>query len=67
MQFYEKTFLPMKISEEKLLILPKTIEQPDIEETEPSPTPTRTDDGIQPDNNQRKQQVQDFDFGDDFW
>ena len=67
MQFYEKTFLPMKISEEKLLILPETIEQPDIEETEPSPTPTRTDDGIQPDNNQRKQQVQDFDFGDDFW
>ena len=67
MQFYEKTFLPMKISEEKLLILPETIEQPDIEETEPSPTPTRTDEGIQPDNNQRKQQVQDFDFGDDFW
>ena len=67
MQFYEKTFLPMKISEEKLLILPETIEQPDIEDTESSPTPIGEDNGIQPDNNQRKPQVQDFDFGDDFW
>ena len=53
--------------EEKLLILPETIEQPDIEDTESSPTPIGEDNGIQPDNNQRKQQVQDFDFGDDFW
>ena len=33
-QFYEKTFVPMKVSTEKLLIIPEDIEQPDIEEIE---------------------------------
>lgn len=65
-QFYEKTFLPLKISEEQLLILPESIEQIDIEETEASPAPTDNDDNIQLDDRQ-KPRVQDFDFGDDFW
>jgi len=71
-QFYEEIFVPMKISEEKLLIQPEEIEQTDPEdlgsqeiEEKPeekdvdTPTPAKTQTG--------KKKVEDFDFGDDFW
>ena len=67
-QFYEDTFVPMKISEEKLLIVPEGIEQPDIEdigEAEQDEEETQEDE-LQPTKKPRPK-VQDFDFGDDFW
>jgi hypothetical protein len=67
-QFYEDTFVPMKISEEKLLIEPAEIEQPDVEDL-PSEQPTEQqedDDDLFP-NEKPQQKVQDFEFGDDFW
>ena len=67
-QFYEDTFVPMKISEEKLLIVPEGIEQPDIEdigETEQDEEETQEDE-LQP-TKKPQPKVQDFDFGDDFW
>ncbi len=71
MQFYEGTFLPMKISEEQLLIIPEDIEQPDIEEIgTPSQEPTEeqdTGDDLFPDDSRQSNQVKDFDFGEDFW
>ena len=54
-QFYEDTFIPMKISEEQLLTVPEDIVQPDIEDQE-EPQEDSDDDG-----------ADDFDFGDDFW
>jgi tetratricopeptide (TPR) repeat protein len=60
MQFYEDTFLPMKISDEQLLIQPEGVEIIDPEdegsETEDTDEDVETESG----NN-------DFDFGDDFW
>ena len=67
-QFYEDTFVPMKISEEKLLIVPEGIEQPDIEdigEAEQDEEETQEDE-LQP-TKKPQPKVQDFDFGDDFW
>ena len=67
-QFYEDTFVPMKISEEKLLIVPEGIEQPDIEdigETEQDEEEAQEDE-LQP-TKKPQPKVQDFDFGDDFW
>ena len=73
-QFYEKTFVPMKVSTEKLLIIPEDIEQPDIEEigspSEEEGTEEEEnddDDFFLPNAGQRKVEVKDFDFGDDFW
>ncbi len=65
-RFYEDTFVPMKISDEKLLIRPEEIdikdpedigtEQTDMEKKEVKDTKTT-----------QKKKVEDFDFGDDFW
>ena len=78
-RFYEETFLPMKISEEKLLIRPDNVEIIDPEdegsESEESTEGEETgeendDDGIlpaAPAKKTEKKQVEDFDFGDDFW
>ena len=71
-QFYEDTFLPMKVSDEKLLIIPEEIEAPDVEEVgspeeQPADDDGDDDDDLFPQTNSRKVQVQDFDFGDDFW
>lgn len=70
LQFYEDTFVPMKISQEKLLIEPDSIEVPDIEdesmsEDEQMEEGENADEGSFP--MQRQPQVQDIDFGDDFW
>ena len=56
-EFYEKTFIPLKISEEQLLIIPEAIEQPaddepaDAEQAPAEAAPTGKD----------------FDFDDDFF
>ena len=77
-RFYEETFVPMKISEEKLLIRPDNVEIIDPEDegseseisTEGEETGEDDDDGILPTapaKKTEKKQVEDFDFGDDFW
>ena len=68
-QFYEKEFAPMRISKEQLLLIPEGMEQPDIEDTLENPaTPEDQEDIVPPAQPTRqKQQVKDFDFGDDFW
>ena len=67
-QFYEDTFVPMKISEEKLLIEPAEIELPDVEDlpSEQQTEEQKDDDDLFP-NEKPQQKVQDFEFGDDFW
>lgn len=67
-QFYEDTFVPMKISEEKLLIEPAEIELPDVEDlpSEQQTEQQEEDDDLFP-NEKPQQKVQDFEFGDDFW
>ena len=68
-QFYEDIFLPMKVSQEKLLIQPADIEQTDAEDLETEPLETdegEEDDDTIPQKTQKKK-VEDFDFGDDFW
>ena len=68
-QFYEDTFVPMKISEQKLLIDPAEIEQPDVEDIDvPSEQKTEQedDDDLFP-TEKPQPKVQDFEFGDDFW
>ena len=67
-QFYEDTFVPMKISEEKLLIEPAEIELPDVEDlpSEQQTEQQEDDDDLFP-NEKPQQKVQDFEFGDDFW
>ena len=52
-KFYEEIFVPMKVSQEKLLI-------------EQEEQPTEETDDLFPEETQ-KAKVQDFDFGDDFW
>ena len=67
-QFYEDTFLPMKISEQKLLIEPSDIDLPDVEEIgteEEQQQEAEEDDLFEAPS--RQPAVQDFDFGDDFW
>ena len=70
MQFYEDTFIPMKISQEKLLTEPERIDLPDVEdigtEEEQQSDEEEDDDELLP-NQSRQPAVQDFDFGDDFW
>ena len=70
MQFYEDTFIPMKISQEKLLTEPEHIDLPDVEdigtEEEQQSGEEEDDDELLP-NQSRQPAVQDFDFGDDFW
>ena len=70
MQFYEDTFIPMKISQEKLLTEPEYIDLPDVEdigtEEEQQSEEEEDDDELLP-NQSRQPAVQDFDFGDDFW
>ena len=78
-RFYEDTFLPMKISEEKLLIRPEGVEiiDPEDEGSETEETTEGEDDGEEDDDEgilpavpaktTEKKQVEDFDFGDDFW
>jgi tetratricopeptide (TPR) repeat protein len=70
MQFYEDTFIPMKISQEKLLTEPEHIDLPDVEdigtEEEQQSEEEEDDDELLP-NQSRQPTVQDFDFGDDFW
>ena len=66
LQFYEDTFVPMKVSEKKLLIEPAEIEQTDAEDVvEPEEQATEEDDLFPAERPQPK--VQDFEFGDDFW
>ena len=67
-QFYEDTFVPMKISEKKLLIEPAEIEQIDAEDVEETPETQEEedDDDLFPSERQQPK-VQDFEFGDDFW
>jgi tetratricopeptide (TPR) repeat protein len=65
-QFYEDTFVPMKVSEKKLLIEPAEIEQIDVEDVvTPEVQEEETDDLFPSERPQTK--VQDFEFGDDFW
>ena len=70
LQFYEDTFIPMKISEEQLLIIPEDVPQPDIED-QGEPQEDADEDGTDDDDlfpqNKPQPKVQDFDFGDDFW
>ena len=60
----------MPISKEKLLIIPEEMEQPDIEDIgkdQDTEEEEEKEDEFMPANKQQKQQVKDFDFGDDFW
>ena len=60
-KFYEDIFLPMKISDEQLLIQPEGMEIIDPEdEGSESEEATDEDGEVESGNN-------DFDFGDDFW
>ena len=71
LQFYEDTFVPMKISQEPLLTEPDHVEAPDIEDFGTSEGESSEngegddDDDLFPSQPQPK--VQDIDFGDDFW
>ena len=67
-QFYEDTFIPMKVSQEKLLIEPEHIDQPDVEDIGPEEELSTEEDeeDLFPEQT-RQPAVQDFDFGDDFW
>lgn len=68
-QFYEQELVPMRISKEQLLLIPEDMDLPDIEDIElPKKKETKEqEDELFPNVNQPKQQVKDFDFGDDFW
>ena len=73
--FYEETFVPMKVSNQQLLIQPEgeaTSEEEDVEEREEineeedaDDEEEEEDDILQP--RRQEKQVEDFDFGDDFW
>ena len=65
-RFYEDTFLPMKISDEKLLIRPEEIEIKDPEDIGTEKTETEQNEDKKANTTQKKK-VEDFDFGDDFW
>jgi hypothetical protein len=70
-QFYKEELVPMRVSKEQLLLIPEDMEQPDIEdssEVEQTEEETQDDDDLQLQKvAPQKQQVKDFDFGDDFW
>jgi len=70
--FYEETFVPMKVSNQQLLIQPEVSESSD-EGEEPEDVET-TEEGEDGDDDEellvperQKKQVEDLDFGDDFW
>ena len=65
-RFYEDTFVPMKISDEKLLIHPEELDIKDPEDigTEQSGTEKKE---VNETKTSQKKKVEDFDFGDDFW
>ena len=75
LKFYEDTFIPLKISEEELLIVPEGFVMPDPEdvggsenndsEASEQEEEEEEDELFQTPKPQPK--VQDFDFGDDFW
>jgi len=56
-EFYDKTFVPMEVSDEQLLTIPESIGEPDDEDEETE------DDEAQP----APQDGSDLDFGDDFF
>ena len=68
-QFYEQEMVPLRISKEQLLLIPEGIDLPDIEDMElPKKKEVKEEeDDLFPNTSQPKQQVKDFDFGDDFW
>ena len=67
LQFYEDTFVPMKVSEKKLLIEPTEIEHTDAEDVmEPEVPSSEQGDDLFP-TERPQPQVQDFEFEDDFW
>jgi hypothetical protein len=75
MKFYEDTFIPLKISEEELLIVPEGFVMPDPEDV----GGPESNDGEESEQEEEEEEdelfqtrkpqpkVQDFDFGDDFW
>ena len=60
-KFYEKTFTPLKVSNEQLLNIPERVEQPDSEDEEDVPAEEADDSDDTP------EQGGDLDFGKDFW
>ena len=60
-KFYEKTFTPLKVSNEQLLNIPERVEQPDSEDEEDVPAEEADDADDTP------EQGGDLDFGEDFW
>ena len=67
LQFYEDTFVPMKVSEKKLLIEPAEVERIDAEDVvTPEEQTTEEQDDLFP-TERPQPQVQDFEFEDDFW
>ena len=60
-KFYEKTFTPLKVSNEQLLNIPERVEQPDSEDEEDVPAEEADDSDDTP------EQGGDLDFGEDFW
>ena len=82
LKFYEDTFIPLKISEDQLLTVPEGFKMLDPEDmidegSQESGVGSQESDDEEGENNdveddlfpvqQQKPQVQDFDFGDDFW
>ena len=73
LKFYEERFIPLKISDEELLIVPEGIVTPDIEEMgEPDTDESEATEAAEEDDDlfstpKPQPKVQDFDFSDDFW
>lgn len=73
LKFYEERFIPLKISDEELLIVPEGIVTPDIEEIgEPDTDESEATEAAEEDDDlfstpKPQPKVQDFEFGDDFW
>ena len=69
-QFYEEIFVPMKTSDDKLLIRPEDIEILDPEDIPTEKKDLEDDDAEEEDAPQKKtkkKQTKEFDFDDDFW
>ena len=75
LKFYEDTFIPLKISEEELLIVPEGFVMPDPEDvggpenndSEASEQEEEEEEDGLFQTSKPQPKVQDFDFGDDFW
>ena len=74
LKFYEERFIPLKISDEELLIVPEGIVTPDIEEMgEPDTDESEATEAAEEEDDdlfstpKPQPKVQDFEFGDDFW